>query len=79
MTGVEPSVLRSALSGSRRCRDFEGVDMDSYRILRSMGRYVVLVTRADGKRRWSPWFANKLQAEAWIVQQINTLPNAIDS
>ena len=53
--------------------------MDSYKILRSTGRYVVLVARADGTRRWSPWFANKLQADAWIVQQTEALPNAADS
>lgn len=78
-TGVESSVPRSALGGSRRCRDVGGMDMDSYRILRSTGRYVVLITRRDGKRRWSPWFSNKTQAEAWIVQQTKTLPNDINS
>ncbi len=53
--------------------------MDSYQILRTTGRYIVLITHADGTRRWSPWFANKIQAEAWIVQQTIRLPGAIDN
>jgi hypothetical protein len=53
--------------------------MDSYKIVRNTGRYIVLTTQADGTRRWSPWFANKLQADTWIVQQTTFLPNAIDS
>ena len=52
--------------------------MDNYKILRSTGRYIVLITRTDGTRRWSPWFANKSQAQSWIVQQTANLPDAID-
>jgi hypothetical protein len=43
--------------------------MDDYKILRSTGRYVVLITHADGTRRWSQWFASKVQAKAWIAEQ----------
>jgi hypothetical protein len=52
--------------------------MDSYKIVRNTGRYIVLTIHADGMRRWSPWFANKLQAETRIVQQTKFLPNGID-
>jgi hypothetical protein len=54
--------------------------MAGFRILRSTDRYIVLVTDAAGTRRWwSPWFASKEQAQAWIDQQSKTLPKAIDS
>jgi hypothetical protein len=49
--------------------------MESYKILRSTGRYIVLITHADGTRGWSPWFADKRQAQAWIVQQTAGLPS----
>ncbi len=53
--------------------------MVTYSILRSTGRYIVLVTDAAGTRRWwSQWFASKVQAQAWIDQQSKTLPKAID-
>lgn len=41
----------------------------SYSILRSTGRYIVLVTRENGTREWSPWFDMKANAQAWIVKQ----------
>jgi hypothetical protein len=53
--------------------------MDTYRILRSTGRYIVLITRADGTRRWSAWFASKRQAQAWIVQQTAGLTDTVDT
>jgi hypothetical protein len=53
--------------------------MDRYRILRGTGRFIVLITRADGTRRWSPWFANKIQAQAWITEQTINSPNATDA
>ncbi|HTI80068.1 MAG TPA: hypothetical protein VL614_06415 [Acetobacteraceae bacterium] len=53
--------------------------MEGYRILRSAGRFIVLITRADGTRRWSPWFANKIQAQAWIAEQSSHLPSAADA
>ncbi|HLJ05770.1 MAG TPA: hypothetical protein VKT26_05835 [Acetobacteraceae bacterium] len=53
--------------------------MDRYKILRSMGRFIVLITRTDGTRRWSPWFADKTQAQAWIAEQTVNSPNAADA
>jgi hypothetical protein len=43
--------------------------MDSYKIVRGTGRSIVLITHADGTRSWSQWFAGKLQAETWVVEQ----------
>ena len=44
--------------------------MDSnYSILRSTGRYIVLVTRKGGGREWSPWLDEKAQARAWILKE----------
>lgn len=53
--------------------------MDGYRILRSTGRFIVLITRADGTRRWSPWFVDKNQAQAWIAEQTIKSPSAADA
>ena len=52
--------------------------MDTYKILRSTDRYIVLITNRDGKRSWSPWFANKIQAQSWIVQQTMNTPSTSD-
>jgi hypothetical protein len=43
--------------------------MDSYKIVRGTGRYIVLITHADGTRSWSRWFASRVQAETWVVEQ----------
>jgi len=48
--------------------------MDTYKILHATGRYIVLITNRDGKRSWSPWFANKTQAQSWIAQQTMNTP-----
>lgn len=47
--------------------------MNSYKILRSTGRYIVLITHTDGTRSWSQWFTNKAQARAWIAEQTTGL------
>lgn len=52
--------------------------MDSYKILRSTGRFIVLITRADGTRRWSPWFASKILAQAWIAEHDLNSPSTAD-
>jgi hypothetical protein len=52
--------------------------MDNYKILRATGRYIVLITSRDGKRSWSPWFADKAQAQEWIAQQTMNTPSTSD-
>lgn len=52
--------------------------MDTYKILRATDGYIVLITNRDGKRSWSPWFANKAQAQSWIIEQTMNAPSTSD-